>query len=71
VIGSEVELALAATDNLRLAVNYGLASTKLKDYESVIDQTSGVAHRRCRRQGSPARTQTHGDDISHLDPPLR
>lgn len=42
VIGSEVELALAATDNLRLAVNYGLASTELKDYESVIDQTSGV-----------------------------
>ncbi|MEZ5563939.1 MAG: TonB-dependent receptor [Gammaproteobacteria bacterium] len=42
VIGSEVELALAATDNLRLTVNYGLASTELKDYKSVIDQTSEI-----------------------------
>jgi outer membrane receptor protein involved in Fe transport len=42
VIGSEVELALAATDNLRLAVNYGLASTELKDYKSVIDQVSEI-----------------------------
>ena len=42
VMGSEVELALAATDNLRLALNYGLAATKLKDYKSVIDQVSEV-----------------------------
>lgn len=42
VVGSEVELALAATDNLQLAVNYGLASTELKDYKSVIDQVSGI-----------------------------
>jgi outer membrane receptor protein involved in Fe transport len=42
VMGSEVELALAATDKLRLAVNYGLASTELKDYKSVIDQVSEV-----------------------------
>lgn len=42
VIGSEVELALAATDKLRLAVNYGLASTELKDYKSVIDQVSEI-----------------------------
>ena len=35
VYGSEVEIALAATDNLVLEVNYGLADTKLIDYNSL------------------------------------
>ncbi len=35
VYGSEVELTLAATDNLVLELNYGLADTELLDYTSL------------------------------------
>ncbi|MBL8199565.1 MAG: TonB-dependent receptor [Chromatiales bacterium] len=36
VTGTEIELALAATDNLFLTLNYGLQDTKLESYNSLI-----------------------------------
>ena len=36
VTGGEVELSLAVTDNLLLAVNYGLARTELKNFNSLV-----------------------------------
>ena len=39
VMGTEVELSLAATDNLLLTLNYGLQDTELKEYNSLIVQS--------------------------------
>ncbi len=36
VTGTEIELALAATDNLFLTLNYGLQDTKLESYDSLV-----------------------------------
>lgn len=36
VTGTEVELSLAATDNLYLTLNYGLQDTKLESYNSLV-----------------------------------
>lgn len=36
VTGTEIELALAATDNLFLTLNYGLQDTKLESYNSLV-----------------------------------
>lgn len=36
VVGTEIELALAATDNLFLTLNYGLQDTKLESYNSLV-----------------------------------
>ncbi len=36
VVGSEVEVSFAATDNLMLSLNYGLQATELKQFDSLV-----------------------------------
>ncbi len=70
VIGSEVELAFAATDNLRLAAELRPRINRTEGLQ-VGDRPGQRSGRRCRRQGSPARTQAHADNFSDLDTAFR